>query len=233
MLAMRLADDLGAEMLQEFFGVVAGRFGLDHDGLAGGGKARQQHRRFELGRRHRRFVFDRQRVGRALERQRQPAALGILDHPGAHLFERIENPPHRPAAQGSVAVESRGNAAAGDRADHQPAAGAGIAEIERPGRLGKAADADAMNPPGTVRQTLQRGAERPHRLGGVQHVLALQQAGNQGFADRQGRQDQSPVGNRFVARYADAAGQRAALAGGKRGRSGGGGHGTAVLGLLP
>ena len=50
----------------------------------------------------------------------------------------------------------------------QPAPGAGIAEIERPRRLGKAADADALDLPGALAGALDRGAERPHRLGGVE-----------------------------------------------------------------
>ena len=60
-LAMRLAGQLGAEMLQQPFGVVAGGLRFDHRGLARRGQARQQHRRLELRRRHRRFVDDRDR----------------------------------------------------------------------------------------------------------------------------------------------------------------------------
>ena len=60
-LAMRPADDLGAEVLQHALGVVAAGFRLDHRGLARRRQARQQHRRLQLRRRHRRFVDDRDR----------------------------------------------------------------------------------------------------------------------------------------------------------------------------
>ena len=45
--------------------------------------------------------------------------------------------PHRPRAQRGVAVEDRRDRTAGHRAHHQPAAGAGIAEIERIRRLAR------------------------------------------------------------------------------------------------
>ena len=48
-------------------------------------------------------------------------------------------------------------------------------------------------------------------------VLAFQQAGDAGFADRQRAENQRPVRDRFVARHADTAGQRAAAAGGQAG----------------
>ena len=37
---------------------------------------------------------------------------------------------------------------------------------------------------------LDAGAERPHGLGGVEGVLALEQAGNPGLADRERAEDQ-------------------------------------------
>ena len=65
---------------------------------------------------------------------------------------------------------------AGDRADRQSAAGAGIAEIERARRLRKTGDADAMNPPQPVRRhapalrptraSRRRYAARPRLPGG-------------------------------------------------------------------
>ena len=80
---------------------------------------------------HRRAVQDRQRIARALQRQRQAAAFAAGHDPGAHQFQGIHNPPHRPGAQRGVAVEHGRDRAAGDSSHHQPAAGAGIAEIER------------------------------------------------------------------------------------------------------
>ena len=139
----RRRDDLRAEMLQHQLGMVAAGLGLDHGGDAGRGQPRQQHRGLDLGRGHRRAVEDRQRIARALQRQRQPAALGAGDDLAPINSSGSSDPPHRPRAQRGVAVEDRRDRAAGHRPHHQPAAGAGIAEIERRLRLREPADADA------------------------------------------------------------------------------------------
>ncbi len=235
MLAMHPADDLGAEMFEHAFGVVAAGFRFDHRGLARRRQACQQHRRFELRRGHRRFVGDRDRVGRALQGQRQPAAFGRLQHARAHALQRIEHAPHRPLAQRGVAVEAGGHRPAGHRAEHQPAAGARIAEIERRRRAHEAADADAMDAPDTVVAALQPGAERAHHVGGVQHVLAFQQAGDRGLAHGERPQDEGAVRDRLVAGHAGAALQRAGAAGGQRRQFGGGHGGLSLKGraLLP
>ena len=174
-------DDLGAEMLQHQFGVVAAGLLLDHGGDAGRGEPRQQHRRLDLGRGHRRPVEDRHRIAGAVQRQRQAAAFPRLAGLGAHQFQRIEDPAHRPGAQRGVAVEDRRDRAAGDRPHHQPAAGTGIAEIERRGRLGEACHPDAPDLPGKRPGPLHLGAQRLHRFGGIEDVFALQQAGNAWF----------------------------------------------------
>ena len=135
-----------AKMLQHQLGVVAAGFLLDHGGDARRGKPRQQHRRFDLRRGHRRPVEDRHGIARAVQRQRQAAAFPALAGLGAHQFQGIEDPPHRPAAQRGVAVEYRRDRAAGDRPHHQPAAGAGIAEIERGCGLREARHPDARAP---------------------------------------------------------------------------------------
>ena len=151
-------DDLRAEMLQHQFGMVAAGFLLDHGGDAGRGEARQQHRRFDLGRGHRRPVQDRHGIAGAMQRQRQAAAFLGLAGLGAHQFQGIEDPPHRPRAQRGVAVENRRNRAAGHRPHHQPAAGAGIAEIERARRVGRS------RPPRRRGRTRQTGLSvRPWR----------------------------------------------------------------------
>ena len=210
-LAMRLAGQLGAEMFQQPFGVVAGRLRFDHRGLARRGEARQQHRRLELRRRHRRFVDDRDRIGGALQRQRQPAAFGGFEHARAHLLQRIEHAPHRPLAQGGVAVEGRGHRRAGHRADRQPAAGAGIAEIERAGRLREAADADAVNPP----QALGRRAPAGRRARAWPRRYAARPrppAGRQPCSRRPSARPESGHGARSICRpapgYGPARGRR-------------------------
>ena len=92
---------------------------------------------------------------------RQPAALAHLRGARAHLLQRIEDAPHRPRAQAGVAVERRRDRAAGHRAHGQPAAGAGIAEIERRGRLGEAADADARARARPARRCARRRRPAP------------------------------------------------------------------------
>ena len=58
------------------------------------------------------------------------------------------------------------------------------------------------------------GAERAGRGGGAHHVLAFEQAGDLGLADRQEAEDHRPVRDRLVAGHADAALERAAGTGG-------------------
>ena len=61
-------------------------------------------------------------------------------------------------------------------AHHQAHAGAGVAEVEVAVGLGEAADAAAQHLP-RVAPTLRTGRPcAPTRLGGVEHVLALEQA---------------------------------------------------------
>jgi hypothetical protein len=57
-----------------------------------------------------------------------------------------------------------------------------------------------MNQPAAVLTALKLCPEGPHRGGGIQHVLGLEQAVNAGFAHTEGSQDESAVGDRFVAR---------------------------------
>ena len=126
--------------------------------------------------------------------------------------------------QAGVAIESRSDRAAGDGAHHQPAAGAGIAEIERRGGLGKPRDPDALHPPIARADAFHARPKRAHRLAGIEHVLAFQQPADTGFAHSQGPEDQGPVRNRLVARDAQAAPQGAAPTC-SEGLNGGGSHG--------
>ena len=64
------------------------------------------------------------------------------------------------------------------------------------------------HPPGPLAGALDHGAQRLHGVGGADGVLALQHAGDAGFADRQRAQDQGAQRNRLVAGHADAAAQR-------------------------
>ena len=205
-------DDLGTKMFQHQLGVIAAGFLLDDRSDARRGKSRQQHRRLDLGRGHRGPVKNRNGIARAVQGQRQAAAFFALAGFGAHQFQRIQDPAHRAGAQRGVAVEHGGDRAPRHRSHHQPAAGAGIAEIERGGRLGEARHAHTGDLPGERPRPLDPGAKRLHRFGRVENIFALQQAGNPGFADRKSPQNEGAVRNRLVAGNADFAAQRAACA---------------------
>jgi hypothetical protein len=70
-----------------------------------------------------------------------------------------------------------------------------------------------MNAPAIITGTLHTRAQRTHGVGGMQDILTFQQPRDGGFADRKGSQDQGPVGDRFIAWYADTALHGAAMAG--------------------
>jgi hypothetical protein len=74
-----------------------------------------------------------------------------------------------------------------------------------------------------------RGAQRAHRLGGVEHVFAFEQPGYAGFPDRERAEDEGAVRDRFVAGHARAALEGARAARGERGFDGVV-HGRARLG---
>src|SRR5262249_59236220 len=102
----------------------------------------------------------------------------------------MEDAPHRPRAQAGVAVEYRRDRTAGDRPHGKPAAGAGIAEIEGRGRLGKAAHADTPDAPRLLADTLKLRAQRPHGVDRAHGVLAFEHAVDAGFPDGESAKDQ-------------------------------------------
>jgi hypothetical protein len=204
---------MGAEILQHQLGVIAAPLLLDHRRGPRRGQAREQYGRFDLRRGDRRAIDDRNGIARAFQRQRQAAVRCAMAALRAHLFQRIENAPHRPRAQARVAVEDGNDRRAGDRPHRQPAAGARIAEIQRLFRGGEACDADAPHRPDAVAVPFDPGAQGPHGFGGVEDVLALQKPRNPGLAHGKRPQNEGPLGDRLVARDPDAAGQGSALAG--------------------
>ena len=149
------------------------------------------------------------------QRDRQPPAAPAA-RLGAEQRQRVGHPPHRPAAQAGVAGEGRGDVGGRHRAHDQPHAGAGVAVVDDVLRLPEAADADALDPPLAGPEPLDRRAEGPHRPAGVDHVLALEQAGDPGLADRQRAEDQRPVRDRLVARHLGASAERPAGRGAHR-----------------
>ena len=93
---------------------------------------------------------------------------------------------------------------------------------ELPKSSGPAGAAKPPTPTPSIRQSpvadaLDTRAERAHGLGGVEHILAFEQPGDPGLADRERAEDQRAVRDRLVARHARAPRERAAAPGGQRG----------------
>ena len=74
---LRSDSDLGAEIGQHFFGVVARGFAFDHGCHARRVEAGKQDGRFDLGRGDRRAIFDRRGIAGALENDRTASAFGL------------------------------------------------------------------------------------------------------------------------------------------------------------
>src|SRR5262249_3994702 len=146
-------------------------------------------------------------------------------------LQRIEHPAHGTLAQRGVAVEGRGDRAAGDSAEHETAPGSRIAEIKLVRRRGKAADADAANPPLAGAASFDLSAKRLDRFRSVEHVLAFEQAADTGLADRKRPEDQRAMRNRLVTKDAHAALEGAGTGGGERGRIGVHGQNSSALSI--
>src|SRR6516165_2072508 len=91
-----------------------------------------------------------------------------------------------------------------DDAHHEPRAGAGVAEVERPAGRRERAKAWAPNPPAARREPLDRGAESPAGLACPQNVDALEQAFDPRLAARQEAENEGAMGDRLVARRPEA-----------------------------
>jgi len=194
---------IGAEALQHLFRVVAGHHRLDDGGDAGRVEAGEQHGGFHLGGCHRHAIGDRVRRLRPAQRHRQPVAFGRL-HLDAHLAQWIEHAAHRPLGQRGIADEGGIEIVDADQTHGQPAAGAGIAEIERCFGRQQRAVADAVDDPG-VALLADLGAHRLHRLAGVDDVLPLEKTGDARLAGGKAAEHEGAVRDRLVAGNADRA----------------------------
>ncbi len=214
--------DLAPEIGEHALGMISRRQRFDDCGAARRMHAGKQDGRLHLRRGHRKVVDDGKEVLRAAHHERQGRALRLTVGLQAHGGQRRKHPPHGPAPQGRIAGEFDLHVVARDHAEHEPAPGAGIAEVERRGRRAQAAHPLTPHLEGPVRPG-NLGAERGHGLRRGHHVLGLKQPGDAGVAGGQGPQDQRAMGNRLVARHARAAGKA-------RGRTGGQGlrHGLSI-----
>ena len=167
--------------------MIAARQRLGNGGPTRRVHAGEQDGGLHLRRGHRQIVDDGDEIGGAanLERKRRSR---ILDGK-AHQVEGLKHAPHGPAAQRGIAGELGRDVVPRDDAEHQPAAGPRIAEVERAARRSQAADALADYLDAAVRAR-DLGAERGHGLGRRHHVLGLEQAGDAGAPSSQGAEDE-------------------------------------------
>ena len=206
---------LRAKTDQHALGMVAGGLAFDHHGFARRVQASQQHGGFHLGRGDGGGIAHRHRACRPHHRHRQPPAAAPIGA-RAEQRQRIGHAAHRAFAQRGIAGEGCGHRRGGHAAHDQPYPGAGIAAVDHVNGFGKATDPHAMHRPCAFTVARHLGPEGAHRLGGVQHILAFQQAGDARFAHGHRAEDQRAVADRLVPRHFGPAGQRAGFAGGHR-----------------
>ena len=154
-------------------------------------------------------------VGTA-ERRRQPLA-GTGQDLDPHPPEWVEHPPHRPADEGCVAGEGGGEGVAAGDAHREPHASAGIAVVDHVFGFQQPADAEALDAPDAAVGAGDGRAEGAHRLGGGEHVLALEQALDRGLADGERAEHEGAVRDRLVARRPDMAVEGSRASGAERG----------------
>ena len=156
--------------------LAAGSIDLDHPRRAQPG---EQDRRFDL---RRGFLVDEADAAKiaAVDRHRQRAALGAR----AHRPQWREHALHRAAAQRGVAGKSRSDRKSRGRAHQQARTGAAVAAVDRTGR---ALPFGAAHAPFARAEPVDLGAERAHRLGRMEHVIAFEQPADPRFAARQVR----------------------------------------------
>ena len=129
-----LDGKLRAEKTEHALGMVARRQRLDHGGAARRMQAGEQHRGFDLRRGHGKVVDDGQQVAVPRTTSGSVAWSSSASVSKSHRGERRQHAAHRPSPERCIAGKFDLHVVAGDDAEHQPAAGAGIAEIEGCGR---------------------------------------------------------------------------------------------------
>ena len=144
----------------------------------------------------------------------QAIAAGWRDR-DAHLFQRCQHAPHRPAAERGISDHLDRHVVASDHTHHQPRASTGIAEIERGIGLRQAARA-APDHFIAARGALGSGAKLRNDARGVEHVFRLQQARNACASGCQSAEHQRAMRDRLVAGHPYPARQRPRTMGGQR-----------------
>ena len=179
----------------------------------------EQDGRFDLGRGDGRAIFDRGGIAGAFEHDRTAPAFALGENLSAHEPQGIEDAPHRPLAERGVAVEGCGDSVAANHPHHQPAAGAGVAEIE-----GVAGARSAPRPGPRIRhcpgaETLGDGAQSLASLAGPEHIVTLEQTLDLGLAAGQEAKQKRAMRDRFVSRRLNPPFERSrALGAERRGR---------------
>ena len=197
-----------AEAGQHALGVVAGGRRLAHAGLAFGIEPGEQQARLHLGAGHGHVVGDALELLAAVDLQRRAAALGGVD-PGAHQPQRVGHATHGALGQRGVADQFGIEGLARQQAGEQTHGGTGIAHVERPGRRLEPVHADAVHGNAPLVRPFDGHAHLAKRLQGGEAVLPFQKALHFGHAFGQGAQHDRAMGDRLVARHANAPGHAA------------------------
>ena len=193
-------------MTEHVLGVVAGRYRLVDPCPAAGIEPGEQESGLHLGGGDGQPVDDRKRDAGALDGKRQPAALAEGET-GAGFGQRIGHATHGPAPQTRVAGHDGEQGVGREQAGEEAGRRAGVAHVEHVGGFGQAADAAPADAPGAGSVVVDGGAECPHGGGGSEHVFALEDAVDTGFADRQGGEHQRTMADRLIAWDADGSGE--------------------------
>ena len=207
-----LALDAGAGLDQHALGVVAARPRLAHARHARGEQAGEQDAGLDLRRGDRQLVVG---AGEAAagDRQRGEAVLARVE-PRAHLPQRLGDAVDRAAADRLVAVEHPDALGlAREPARQQPQQRAGVADVDRAGRLRGRAQPRAADQQ-VVGARLDDRAERLHRAQRRARVLGVEVAGDLHRVGGHRGEQRGAVRDRLVGRR----GERAAQAGRWRGR---------------
>ena len=195
-----LGLNIRTEPRQHALCVIACGFFFDHNRLARRIQSGQENRRFHLRRRHRNRVAHRSGICRTHDGHGQTPAVATIGL-RTKQCDRVRDPRHRAGPQTGIAREGGRDIAGGHGPHDQPHTGARIAAINHLIGLCKSANADAMHRPVATAMIRHLGTKGPHRARRIQHIVALKQTADRGFANAQRAQDQRTVRNGLVTRH--------------------------------
>lgn len=144
-------------------------------------------------------------------RRVRPGAAAHRSALRAHLAQRSYHATHRPFEKRQIARKESRDRVSGDQTDQQARGGAAVAHIQNFGGLAQISRPNAESVPQPVVAPINLCAHGFHGMRGVQDVFALQQAMDDGLANRKTAQNRGAMRNGFIS--GDAGG---AFPGGRR-----------------